>query len=126
VSTSRRAWIAAAVVAAAVLFWAATNNEVYDLTSPPALAWHVLLRKVYSIVAFAVVGFTLDKALGPSRRSVLRATLIVALYSAAIEVVQWIDGSHEGLGWNTFDVLCGAVGGALGTLLLRIRTKRRA
>jgi hypothetical protein len=126
VSTSRRAWIAAAVVAAAALFWAATSNEVYDLTSPPALAWHVLLRKAYSVVAFAVVGLTLDKALGPRRHSVLRATIAVALYSAAIEVVQWIDGSHEGLGWNTFDVLCGAAGGALGALLAALRTKRPA
>jgi hypothetical protein len=123
---SRRAWIAVAVAAAVVLFWAATNNEVYDLTSPPALSWHVALRKTYSVVAFAVVGLTLDKALGPSRHSVRRATLIVALYSVAIEFVQWIKGSHEGLGWNTFDVLCGALGGALGTLALKVRTKRRA
>lgn len=125
-STSRRAWIAVAVVTAAALFWAATSNEVYDLTSPPALSWHVLLRKVYSVVAFALVGVTVDQAFGPSRQPVARATLLVAGYSAAIEVVQWIDGSHEGLGWNAFDVLCGAAGGALGTLALRARTKRRA
>jgi hypothetical protein len=126
VLTSRRAWIAVAVVAAAALFWAATSNEVYDLTSPPALEWHVLVRKAYSVVAFALVGITVDKALGPSPHSVLRATLLVAAYSAAIEVVQWIDGSQEGLAWNAFDVLCGAAGGALGTFVLRTKTKRRA
>ncbi|HYZ15241.1 MAG TPA: hypothetical protein VE591_02525 [Candidatus Acidoferrum sp.] len=122
---SRRTWTVVALVAAAVLFWAATNNEVYDLTSPPELSWHVALRKAYSVVAFAVVGLTFDKALGPSRHSIWRATLVVALYSAAIELVQWIDGSQEGLGWNTFDVLCGALGGALGTLALRVRAKKR-
>lgn len=124
--TSRLTWIPVAIVTAAVLFWAATSNEVYDLTSPPALSWHVLLRKAYSVVAFAVVGLTAEKALGVSRRSVLRATLLIALYSAAIEVVQWIDGSHEGLRWNAFDVLCGAVGGALGALAAQVRPKRRA
>jgi hypothetical protein len=117
--TSRRIWTAASVVTAATLFWAATNNEVYELTSPHALSWHVLLRKTYSVVAFAIVGITMEKALGPSRHAVLRATALVAAYSAAIEVVQWIEGSQEGLGWNMFDVLCGALGGALGALALR-------
>lgn len=123
-STSRRAWIAVAVVTAVALFWAATSYEVYFLTSPPALAWHVLLRKTYGVVAFALVGITVDKALGSNPHSVLRTTLPVAAYSAAIEVVQWIDGSREGLTWNAFDVLCGAAGGALGTLVVRAGTKR--
>jgi hypothetical protein len=113
------------VVVAAALFWAATSNEVYDLTSPPALSFHIVLRKTYSIVAFALVGFTADKALGPSARAALRAALAVAAYSAAIEVVQAARGSHEGVVWNGIDVLCGAAGGWLGVVARTIRRSRR-
>jgi hypothetical protein len=112
------------VTVAAALFWAATSNEVYDLTSPPALSFHVLLRKTYSIAAFALVGFTADKALGPSGRAAVRAALVVAAYSAAIEVAQAARGSHEGLAWNAVDVLCGAVGGWLGVVAGRISGRR--
>ncbi len=104
---------------AAALFWAATSNEVYDVTSPPGLSFHVLLRKTYSIAAFALVGFTADKALGPSARAGLRAALVVAAYSAAIEVAQAVRGSHEGVAWNVVDVLCGAAGGWLGVAVAR-------
>jgi hypothetical protein len=114
-----------AVAVAAALFWAATSNEVYDVTSPPGLSFHIVLRKTYSIVAFALVGFTADKALGPSARAVLRGAVAVAAYSAAIEVVQAARGSHEGLAWSTFDVLCGAAGGWLGVVARGIRRSRR-
>jgi len=113
-----------ALTVAAVLFWAATSNEVYDLTSPASLSWHVALRKAYSIVAFAVVGFTADKALRPSAFAVLRAAVMVALYSAEIEVVQALLGSHEGLIWNGIDTACGAAGGAIGSLAGRIKRPR--
>ena len=109
---------------AAALFWAATSNEVYDLTSPPVLSFHVLLRKAYSIAAFALVGFTADKALGPSARATLRGALLVAAYSAAIEVAQAVRGSHEGVAWNVVDVLCGAAGGWLGAVARSIRRSR--
>ena len=111
---------------AAALFWAATNDAVYEATSPIELSFHVVLRKAYSIVAFALVGFTADKALGPSGTGVLRGALLVGAYSAAIEVVQFWIGSKEGLGWNAFDTLCGVAGGALGALAARIRRPRRS
>jgi hypothetical protein len=123
-SLSRWCWIAVALVTAAVLFWAATSDLVYDVTSPPAFSLHVLLRKVYSIAAFALVGFTSDKALGPHARASLRGAVLVALYSAAIEVVQSFH-THEGLAWNTVDVLCGFAGGWLGVVAGRIRRSRR-
>lgn len=110
---------------AAALFWAATSNEVYDVTSPPALSFHVLLRKTYSIAAFALVGFTADKALGPSVRAALRGALVVAAYSAAIEMAQAVRGSHEGIAWNVVDVLCGAAGGWLGVVARGISGARR-
>ncbi|HWT04248.1 MAG TPA: hypothetical protein VN224_00695 [Xanthomonadales bacterium] len=114
-----------AVAVAAALFWAATSNEVYDLTSPPGLSFHVVLRKTYSIAAFALVAFTADKALGPSARAGLRGALALAAYSAAIEVVQAARGSHEGVLWNAVDVLCGAAGGWLGVVARGIRRSRR-
>jgi hypothetical protein len=118
-------WIAVAVAVAAALFWAATSNEVYDVTSPPGFSFHILLRKTYSIAAFALVGFTADKALGPSARAALRGALAVAAYSAAIEVAQAALGSHEGLVWNAVDVLCGAAGGWLGVAARGIKRSRR-
>jgi hypothetical protein len=119
-SKSRWVWIAVALVTAAVLFWAATSDVVYDVTSPSTFSWHVLLRKSYSIAAFALVGFTADKALGPYARAALRGAVLVALYSAAIEVAQSFH-SHEGLAWNAVDVGCGAAGGWLGVVAGRIR-----
>ena len=115
------------MVTAALLFWAATSNEVYDVTSPARLSFHVLLRKAYSIAAFALVGFTARKALGASALTPARGALLVAAYSATIEIAQAINGSHEGIAWNVFDVLCGAAGGWLGVVAERItRSRRRA
>jgi VanZ family protein len=124
-SGARRVWIAVAVVVAAALFWAAISNEVYDLTSPGRLSWHVVLRKAYSIAAFALVGFTADKALGPSARAATRGAVLVAAYSAAIEIAQAAHGSKEGVAWNVVDVLCGAAGGWLGVVAGRIKRSRR-
>jgi hypothetical protein len=123
--SARRIWGVAAVAIAAALFWAATSNEVYEVTSPSAFSFHVLLRKAYSIAAFALVGFTARKALGASALTPPRGALLVAAYSAAIEIVQAINGSHEGIAWNVADVLCGAAGGWLGVVANRIRRSRR-
>jgi hypothetical protein len=113
------------VAVAAAVFWAATSNELYDITSPPDLWFHIVLRKTYSIAAFALVGFTADKALGPTARAALRGALAVAAYSAAIEVVQAAHGSHEGAAWIAFDIVCGAAGGWLGVVARGIRRPRR-
>ncbi|HEY5090800.1 MAG TPA: hypothetical protein VIK30_12565 [Polyangia bacterium] len=78
-------------------------------------------------MAFAAVGFTADKALGPSAHALLRSALLVAAYSAAIEVGQFRHGTREGISWNVVDVLCGAAGGWLGVVAGRlIRRRRRA
>jgi hypothetical protein len=124
-SNARWIWRALAVVTAALLFWAATSNEVYDITSPERFSFHVLLRKAYSIAAFALVGLTADRALGGTARATLRGALLVGAYSAAIEFVQARHGSHEGVAWNAVDVLCGAAGGWLGVVAGRIRRRRR-
>ena len=79
------------------------------------------LRKLYSIVAFALVGYLADRGLREWGReaNVAGCALGVALYSAAIEAGQALHGSQEGLLWNAVDVACGAIGGVLGTLALR-------
>jgi hypothetical protein len=140
VSRSKILWSIVALAAMVVFLWAATTQSVYNHTSPGGVAqrllgedapqvphnhWlslHILLRKTYSIVAFAIVGYLADRMLPPARRRALRAALIVALFSAVIEVVQVAEHSPEGLVSNFFDVGCGAVGGWLGV----VATRRRA
>ena len=133
-SLSRRTWAGlAAIVVLAVLFWAALSHRVYRGTLPLGFlehvfgedaeegpfALHVVLRKVYSIVAFTVLGFVVNLALPRARRPALRAALVVAAVSAAIEVAQKLRGAHEGLASNAFDVACGALGGWLAVTLAR-------
>jgi hypothetical protein len=93
---------------------------VYDVTTPDDLGvLHVVLRKAYSLIAFAIVGMLADRALPPSRRPALRAALIVALFSGVIEIGQKLHGSTEGKLSNLLDVLCGGLGGWLGAVLVR-------
>jgi hypothetical protein len=118
-------WSVVAVALAAILFWVATSEAVYEATSPSSLSWHVALRKAYSILAFALVGFSADNALDESTRPILRGLVLIAMYSAAIELAQALNGSREGLGWNAFDVACGAAGGALGAWVATLIRSRR-
>ncbi|MBC5799902.1 MAG: hypothetical protein GIX03_00080 [Candidatus Eremiobacteraeota bacterium] len=108
-------WTLAATLVACALYVLALRDDFYHLTSPTTLAWHVALRKLYSIIAFTVVGYLGRRALIENGRDrvVMPCIAGVALYSALIEVGQYVLGSQEGLGWNAIDTLCGAVGGAL-------------
>jgi hypothetical protein len=121
-------WTAAAVLAGGLLYAAALSQSFYELTSPSYLSWHVLLRKAYSVAAFATVGYLLRRSLAEHGRSrvVLPCVAGVALYSALIEAGQFLAGSREGLAWNAFDVACGALGGliAVADRLLARRPKR--
>ena len=116
----RKPWTAAAVIVATILYIVACSNAIYELTSPSALSWHVLLRKAYSIVAFTLVGYLFRRAGAENgaRRLPFSTIVGVAAYSAAIEVGQYFCGSKEGLAWNAFDTACGAAGGALSLYLL--------
>ncbi|MBC5809799.1 MAG: VanZ family protein [Candidatus Eremiobacteraeota bacterium] len=109
----------AVVSAATVFFVLAINQDVYNSTSPPAITWHVLLRKIYSVAAFTIVGFLFLRARGEygKSRSLGTGMLAVALYSALIEIAQFAIGVREGLVWNAVDVTCGALGGALGFVI---------
>ncbi|HMD01771.1 MAG TPA: hypothetical protein VKG44_02285 [Candidatus Baltobacteraceae bacterium] len=111
-------WTLATLVVGSAMFVLAISNEVYALTSPYALSWHVLLRKAYSVAAFTLVGVLYRRSLEERGRAhVARSTILgLSLYSACIEVAQALLGSREGLAWNAFDIACGTLGGALAPL----------
>jgi len=114
-----RRWVAFGTVAVA-FFLIALSGDIYNLTSPPALSLHVLLRKSYSIVAFALIGGAFIWASGASMRT---AALVVAAYSGAIEIAQHFTYGKEPFSWNVIDVICGAIGGALGALIPGVRAR---
>ena len=99
----------------AVLGHHGLRRELHFLGSTFKLSFHVVLRKLYSIVAFGLIALLLQRATGWRGRRVWWTVGLLSLFSAAIEVAQLstTDG-QEGLGWNLFDVACGAVGGWLG------------
>jgi len=101
------------------LYLVAVNHDLYDLTSPPSFAWHILLRKTYSIVAFVLVGYLSRRVFAEWGRRLppLGCILLVALYSGAIEIGQALTGSNEALGWSAFGIACGAASGLLASLI---------
>ena len=120
-------WTVAPAILAIFFFVLAVSHEVYDITSPASLSWHILLRKAYSIAACAGLGYALRRALAENAvRTNVPATCVlgVAAYSAAIEVAQHLHGATEGLGWNAFDTACGAVGGAVASIDVIFRRRR--
>ncbi len=72
-----------------------------------------ILRKTYSVIAFAIVGFFVAPLVRRPYRIRVDAG-IVAGFSTLIEIAQKASGSTEGFASNIFDILCGALGGALG------------
>jgi hypothetical protein len=94
------------------------SNQAYEVTSPVELPHHILLRKVYALGAFALLGFLLVRSNVPRVRSVAAGGIAITLYSYAIELGQIvIDGSTETFAEHGFDVASGLAGGALGAWL---------
>jgi hypothetical protein len=114
-----RLWRVALLCAALVLYAVALSNQAYEATSPSSLSFHVLLRKAYSIGAFAVIGLLIVCSQFPGLKGFLAAALAVGTYSAAIELGQYLEGVREGLLSNALDVACGIAGGALGAFAAR-------
>ncbi len=114
----------ATLLVGAALYEAAVSQAFYELTSPSYLSWHVLLRKAYSVAAFATLGYLLRRSLAENGRTRVVVPCItgVAAFSGLIEVGQFFAGSHEGLAWNAFDVACGALGGFI-AVAGRVRTE---
>jgi len=128
-NTQRNAglWLALFAALAIAFFALAVSNAVYETTSPFWLTFHVLLRKTYSIVAFALVGFALSQAtrFGGTTRRTLRIAISIGLYSALIELGQrFVSGARESLAQQSFDVACGIIGGGLGALIAQIFASR--
>ena len=115
------AWWTATVIVAVILFFVADSDTIYNATSPVTLDFHVLLRKAYSIVAFAVLGWIASRASQASgwRTSPLTMGFWIAFFSLAIEIAQSLSPPVEGLALNTVDVACGWLGGWLGALVAR-------
>jgi len=110
------AWWGMAAVFAIVLLVAAVDNGVYEVTTPTAWSYHVLLRKFYSVVAFAVVGFPITRARQLTGRSASVSSIgwLIAAYSTVIEILQYfLDPPPEGLPSNALDIACGFLGGAI-------------
>ncbi|MEO7040323.1 MAG: hypothetical protein ABI186_09870 [Candidatus Elarobacter sp.] len=127
---SRPAWGALGAVLIVFLLWLALSKHVYHRTLPHALLYHffdeddadtvrIVLRKIYSILAFGALGFVADKTLPRRGSRALRAAIAVAAFSTLIEIGQWLHGTREGLLSNAFDIGCGALGGWLGVLASR-------
>jgi hypothetical protein len=91
-----------------------------------------VLRKIYSVVAFAIVGL-LVAPFTPKEQRIVACTALLAIYSLVIEVAQkLVLHSPEGLLSNAFDIGCGALGGCLGALIFswlariaRVETRTR-
>lgn len=127
-----RWWRALAIAAAIALYVMAVSNRSYEMTTPVTLPLHELLRKIYALVAFALLGFLLEKSRLPLFRSTFAAGISVALYSYAIEWGQIvIDHTRETFAQHSFDVASGFAGGAIGAFAARairegsIRLRRR-
>jgi hypothetical protein len=118
-----------AAIAAIVLSGAALSGTVYETTSPTSLDFAVVLRKLYSLVAFALVGYLVARARRAARQPAAPLIIgaIVAFYSAFIEAMQsTLSWPPEGLVWSAFDIACGLVGGVLGALAAKPRSSNRA
>ncbi len=83
-----------------------------------------ILRKLYSIVAFAIVAFFAAPVF-EARQRVRASVLLVASFSAAIEIAQRVTGAHESLLSNAFDIACGALGGLFGALAFNLVARAR-
>lgn len=84
---------------------------------------HFVLRKIYSVVAFAVVGVFSAPLLGRPNR-IWACALLVAAFSLTIEIVQRLTVSHESNVASLFDIGCGALGGALGGAIWNLASER--
>jgi hypothetical protein len=108
-------WRTLCALSAALLYAVSVSGAAYEATTPVEMPHHVLLRKIYALGAFALLGFLLARSQVPRARSVTAGAVAIGLYSYAIELGQIvIDHSHETFAEHGFDVASGVAGGALG------------
>jgi len=101
-------------------------NAVRFLLADPGWTASDLVRKFYSLLAFGMLGFLISRALGAriSLSRLLTVAACVAALSAIIEIFQRLNPVHESRLSSVIDVLCGAIGGAVG-YALHAMTRRR-
>jgi hypothetical protein len=122
-------WRILLVVAAVVLYAIAVSGDAYNATTPVTLPFHELLRKIYALLAFALLGFALERSCLRRGRGngVAGAGIALGVYSFAIELGQiFISHSTETFADHSFDVASGVVGGALGALVALLISARDA
>jgi len=134
-----------AIAAALILLAVAVNPWVYILRVPglnhfhefgraiyvnvlgddvPHVSARTALRKIESVVAFAIVGMLVAISVRRRPNRTIIAIAAVAIFSSGIEVAQkLIDHSTESFAWNIIDVICGALGGLLGSWFYAAVTK---
>jgi hypothetical protein len=111
-------WRAFGVIAAVALYAISVSGRAYNLTTPVTMPHHELARKVYAVLAFALLGFVLERSRLRVVHGVLAAALALAVYSYAIEIGQIvIKHSTETFADHSFDVASGLAGGALGAFV---------
>jgi hypothetical protein len=117
------AWRAFGVVCAVVLYAISVSGRAYNLTSPVSLPHHELVRKTYAVLAFALLGFVLERSKLRRVHGVLGAGIAIAVYSYAIEIGQIVfKHSTETFAEHAFDVASGFAGGALGAFVALLVT----
>lgn len=111
-------WRALAVAGALILYGVSISGGAYELTTPVGMAHHILLRKIYAVGAFTLLGFLAERSRIPRLRGVIGAGILLTLYSWAIEFGQiYFDHTDETFAEHTFDVASGLAGGALGAFV---------
>lgn len=107
------------LLASIVFFFVSLSHDIEGVTSPRnhGIAAQTLLRKTYSVVVFAILGYLCTWS---HRRTgticLIGSGVVIGLFSATIEFFQRWMGAPEGLVWNAADTLMGLFGGLLGAL----------
>jgi hypothetical protein len=113
----------AGVICAVVLYAISVSGRVYNLTSPVTMPQHELARKIYALLAFALLGVLLERSNLRRVQGVLAAGVAIAVYSYAIEIGQIVlKHSTETFAEHSFDVASGLAGGALGAFVALLMT----
>lgn len=105
------------LLASILMFFVSLSHEIESATTPRnhGVAAQTLLRKTYSVVAFAILGYLCAWS---HRRTgtlwLIASGITTGVFSAIIEVFQHQLGAPEGLVWNAADTLMGLFGGLLG------------
>jgi hypothetical protein len=116
-------WRISGVVCAAVLYAISVSGRAYNLTTPATMPQHELVRKIYAVLAFALLGFILERSNMRRVHGVLAAGIALTVYSYAIEIGQIVfKHSTETFAEHSFDVASGLAGGALGAFVALLVT----